>query len=196
MGNSWDHEELVAFIRVNELGQPSFMWWLFACTLPSHYLKQWSPVINWSFMNTLRWNFHQNAYIFSQQYALEHTVWQLWSCRLDISMLIHWGRVTHICVGKLTVLGSDNGLSPGRRQAIIWTNAGILFIGPLGTNCIEISIGIQTFSFKEMRMKLSSANWRPFCLGLNELTFWQRHPLCCVNWVVCVIIASGRKLYT
>ena len=33
--------------------------------------------------------------------------------------LTHWGRVTHICVGKVIILGSDNGLSPGRRQAII-----------------------------------------------------------------------------
>ena len=83
--------------------------------------------------------------------------------------LTHWGRVTHICVGKLTILGSDNGLSPGRRQAIIWTNAAISLIGPFGTNCREILIGIQTFSFKEMRLIMSSAKWRPFCLGLNEL---------------------------
>ena len=48
--------------------------------------------------------------------------------------LTHWGRVSHICVGKLTIIGSANGLSPGRRQAIIWTNAGILLIGPLRTN--------------------------------------------------------------
>ena len=39
-----------------------------------------------------------------------------------------------ICVGKLTIIGSDNGLLPGRRQAIIWTNDGILLIPPLGTN--------------------------------------------------------------
>ena len=32
-------------------------------------------------------------------------------------------RVMHICVSKLTIIGSENGLSPGRRQAIIWTNA-------------------------------------------------------------------------
>ena len=44
--------------------------------------------------------------------------------------LNHWGRVTHICVSKVTIIGSDNGLWPGRRQAIIWTNAAILFIGP------------------------------------------------------------------
>ena len=49
-------------------------------------------------------------------------------------LLIHLGRVTHICVGKLTIIASDNGLSPGRHQAIIWTTAGILLIGPLGTN--------------------------------------------------------------
>ena len=70
---------------------------------------------------------------------------------------------------KLTIIGSDNGLSPGRRQAIIWTNAGILLIGPLGTNFIEILIGIQTFSFKKMHLKMSSAKWHPFCLGLNAL---------------------------
>ena len=48
------------------------------------------------------------------------------------STLTHWGRVTHICVSKQTIIGSDNGLSPGRRQAIIWTNAGILLIRTLG----------------------------------------------------------------
>ena len=77
--------------------------------------------------------------------------------------------MTHICVGKLTIIGSDNGLSPGRRQAIIWTNAGILLIGPLGTNFSEILIGIQTFSFKKMHSKMSSGKWRPFCHGLNVL---------------------------
>ena len=54
--------------------------------------------------------------------------------------LTHWGRVTHKCVSKLTIIGSDNGLSPGQHQAIIWTNAGILLIRPLGTNFSEIKI--------------------------------------------------------
>ena len=60
--------------------------------------------------------------------------------------LTHLGRVMHICVSRLTVTGSDNGLSPGRRQAIIWTNDGILLIGPLGTNCSEnfIEIAIES----------------------------------------------------
>ena len=77
--------------------------------------------------------------------------------------------MTHICVGKETIIGSDNGLSPGRRQAIIWTNAGILLIGPLGTHFSEISIKILTFSLTKMRLKVSSTKWRPFCLGLNVL---------------------------
>ena len=39
-------------------------------------------------------------------------------------------------------MSSDNGLSPGRRQAIISTYVLILLIGPLGTNFSEILIEI------------------------------------------------------
>ena len=80
--------------------------------------------------------------------------------------------MAHICIGNLTIIASDNGLSPERRQAIIWTSAGILLIEPLVTNFSEISIGIQTFSFKKMHFKMSSAKWRPFCLGLNVFTLY------------------------
>ena len=64
-------------------------------------------------------------------------------------------------------MGSDNGLLPEQRQASIWTNAGILLIGTLGTNFGEIISEIHTFSFKKMLLKASSAKWQPFCLGLN-----------------------------
>ena len=84
--------------------------------------------------------------------------------------LTHWGRVTHICVSKLTIIGSDNGLSPDRHQVIIWTNDVLLLIGPLGTHFSEIFIEILTFSFKKMHLKVSSAIRRLFCLGLNVLT--------------------------
>ena len=67
-------------------------------------------------------------------------------------------------------IGSDNGLSPGRRHAIIWTNVGILLIGPLRTNFSEILIEIQTFSLKIMHLKMSSSKWRPFCPWEDELT--------------------------
>ena len=102
---------------------------------------------------------------------------ELTLCQIHISgdqpdklSLTHWGPVTHICVSKLTIIGSDNGLLPGRRQAIIWTNAGIFLIGSLGIDFSEILIAIQTFSFKKMHLKISSAKWRPFCLGPIVLT--------------------------
>ena len=87
-----------------------------------------------------------------------------------VGLLTHWDRVTYICVSYLTIIGPDDGLSPGRRQVIIWNNAGILLIGPWGTNFSKIVIGIQTYSFKKMHLKMSSAKWRPFCLGLNVLS--------------------------
>ena len=87
-------------------------------------------------------------------------------------VLTHWARVMHICISKLTIVASDNGLSPGRRQAIIWTNAGILLIGPLGTNFNEILIEIHIISFKKFHLKMSSGKRRPSCLGLNVLTHW------------------------
>ena len=90
---------------------------------------------------------------------------------LGLWPLTHWGRVTQICVSKFTIIGSDNGLSPIRRQAIIWTNAGILLIRTLGTNFSEILIQIHTFSIK----KMWSGKCRPFCLGLNVLTCEAGH---------------------
>ena len=63
----------------------------------------------------------------------------------------------HICLSKLTSIGSDNGLSPGQCQATNWTNAGILLIGSLATNFSEVSIEIYTFLFNKMYLKLSSA---------------------------------------
>ena len=77
--------------------------------------------------------------------------------------------MTHICVSKLTIIDSDNGLSPGRRQAIIWINAGKLSIGPMGTNFSEFLTEPYKFSFMKMLLKMSSGKRRPFCLGLNVL---------------------------
>ena len=73
--------------------------------------------------------------------------------------LTNWGWVTHLCVSKLTIIGSDNGLAP----------AGISLIGPLGINFSEIWIEIHAFSFIKMHLKMSSGKWRAYCLGLNLL---------------------------
>ena len=68
--------------------------------------------------------------------------------------LTTWGLVTYIYMNKLTSIGSDIGLLPRQCQAIIWTNGGILLIGPLGTNFSEILIEIYTFQFKKMHLKM------------------------------------------
>ena len=96
---------------------------------------------------------------------------QSWDCTdaSEVKSLTHWGQVTHICLGKLTIIGSDNGFAPGRRQAIIWTNAGIFLIGPLRTKFNEILIEIHAFSLKKIHLKRSSVKWWPFCLGPNVL---------------------------
>ena len=91
------------------------------------------------------------------------------SSNLTTIFLIHWGRVTHICIGK----PSDAYM----RQAIIWTNAWLLLIEPLGTNFSEILIGIQTFSSKKLHLKMSSAKWPPLCLGLNVLNHCWRYDM-------------------
>ena len=60
------------------------------------------------------------------------------------SLLTHSDRVTHICASKLIIIGSKNGLSPDRCQAIIWSSAGISLFWPNG-NFSEILIEIYRF---------------------------------------------------
>ena len=74
--------------------------------------------------------------------------WTAGACYLTI---IHWGRVTHIRVSKISIIGLENGL---HLVGIIWTNAGLLSIGSLGTNVSEISITILIFSFMKMHLKI------------------------------------------
>ena len=69
-------------------------------------------------------------------------------------------------------IGSDKGLSTVQRQAITWTNAAFLSIGPSGTNLSEIWIEIKHFSFMKMHLKLSSAKWQPFCPGELIVPWW------------------------
>ena len=97
-----------------------------------------------------------------------HLIDALHAKRVFIDSLTHWVRVTHIYVSKLTIIGSDNSLSPGRRQAIIWTNDGILLIGTLETDFSEILSEINIFSLREIYLKISPAKMpailsRPQC---------------------------------
>ena len=67
------------------------------------------------------------------------------------------------------IIGPGNGLSPVRSQAITWTHAGLFSIGLLGTYISEMWIGILSFSFKKMQLKMSLPKWRTFCPGGDEL---------------------------
>ena len=117
--------------------------------------------------------------------------------------LTHWGRVTHICVVKLTIIGSDNGLS---RQAIIWTNAGILLIGPLRTNFREIyvwnsNIFIQENALENVVGELASILSRPQCVNRmsNRRYIWYElltrvsHKSCTCCFVVNNMMAVNAE---
>ena len=81
--------------------------------------------------------------------------------------LTHWGRVTHICISKQTIIGSDNGLLPGQRQDIIWTSAGIVLIRTLGTNFSEILSEIR--AFENGVCKMASILSQPQCVNSFRL---------------------------
>ena len=100
---------------------------------------------------------------------------------LLLCFLTHWGRVTHICVSKLAIIGSDDRLLPGQHQAIIWTNAGILLIRPLGTKFSEMFVEIHTFSFKKIHLKMS----RPQCVNsMRHFNLWSHNVLHGTTWVL------------
>ena len=77
--------------------------------------------------------------------------------------------MTHIFVNKLTTSGSVNGFAPERRQTILWTNDGILLIGPLETNLSEIfyrnsNIFIQENALENVVCEMASILSRPQCV--------------------------------
>ena len=99
-------------------------------------------------------------------------LWKPFDCHLAPPLthcaLTHWGRVTHMAISKLTIIGSDNGLSPSWSQAITWTNVGILLIGPLGTNFSEINRNYNIFSqeneFESTVCKMAAMLSPPQCV--------------------------------
>ena len=97
--------------------------------------------------------------------------------RLYVSDLTHSDWVTHICVGKLDTIGSYNGLSHDRYQAITWPNDDVLSIRPLRTNFSEILFAIQTFTLRKKRLKLLSTK-------LVAILFWSQ----CVKHIFAAIV--------
>ena len=101
------------------------------------------------------------------------TIYEYIVCRMVASLsrhqcLTHRGRITHLCVNKPGHLWLDNGCRL-QRQAIVRTIARLLMIRTLGISFSEIWSKIQQFSHNKIKLKILSANWRPFCLGLSPL---------------------------
>ena len=88
----------------------------------------------------------------------------IWTWVVSITST-YWDWVTHMCVNKQNIIG----LSPDLRQAIIWTNAGILLIWPLWTNLSEMAIETRAFSSRKLHLKMSCEKCWTFCLDLNVL---------------------------
>ena len=57
------------------------------CSAPSHQLKQWWQIVDWTLMNKLQWNFHQIWNIFNQENAPEYVLYEM----AAISLRPHWG---------------------------------------------------------------------------------------------------------
>ena len=116
------------------------------------------------------------------------------------TLLTHWGRVMHICVTKLTIIVSDNGFSPGRCQPIVWTNAGILLIGPYEQILIEIQtfhwrkciwkcrISIAGHYFSASMCEIVTCRWQSY----EMMSFWHmRATLPCVYLSSCRLPATN-----
>ena len=95
----------------------------------------------------------------------------------------------HICIDNLTIIGSDNGLAPGRCQAIIWSNADIL----LGTNFSEISIEIQTFSFKKNAFESVVCKMAAI---LSRLQCVKKHPIADPLWYDLATLNLFRSIFS
>ena len=80
----------------------------------------------------------------------------------------HWGRVTHICVSKLTIIGSDNGLSSRRRLAIFWTSNIVnwtLTIKLQWNLNRNFYIFIHENAFENAVWKMATTSSRPGCVN-------------------------------
>ena len=98
-----------------------------------------------SFVNNSRCNFEELIST-NLTYLTYSNSWMGLYCTAyltEFCQLTYWGRVTHTYVDNLTIISSDNGLSPGRRQAIIWATIGILATN-VSENLIKIFL-LDTF---------------------------------------------------
>ena len=131
---------------------------------PSHYKIQGWHVVNYTLQNRKVVSFSIKKTLKKEKCLLN--VCAEWIHVLGnrvLKVISPWCRV-YAFVNWVSI-GSGNGLSSVRCQAITWTNADLLSVGPLGTNFSEILIEIQAFSSKKRHMKMSSAIFRQIVQG-------------------------------
>ena len=108
-----------------------------AYAAPGHHLNEWWLIDHWTLGNNICENqIKMQLFSFKKMHCKMSSAKCQPFCS-SFSVLTHWGQVTHICVSELTIIVSDNGLSSGWHQAIIWTNAWILFIGSLRVTTVK-----------------------------------------------------------
>ena len=102
-----------------------------------------------------------------------------------LSCLTHWGRVTYICIGNLTIIGSDNGLSPGWRQAQIHVSlthwGRVTYICVSNLTIIGSDNGLSAPSHY-LNQCWNIVNWTPrnkfqWNVNRNSYIFFQENPL-------------------
>ena len=167
LSHTWNEYDLCTWQNMHWISSVCFevnTEWSFFRT---HITLQWRNLLHpWIF-----WSFPFIIWTRFVHYAILLVIRRPWSIahrRAEISgqatqsnkfiLITLWGWATHICVNKLTITGSDNGLSPGRCQAIIWTNAGILSIGPLKTMFCEIFDAFMHFHTRKCVWKCRLEN--------------------------------------
>ena len=155
---------------------------LFQVKSCENVVAKWRPLYSFAAFNRDRCD--QESFMENKDQAVLYNIWShcshgrlyivLWHLHIVYQLIeAEWRIYASV---KHTNIASDNGLSPVRRQAIISTNADISSIRPWGTYFGDILVKIQNISFKELHLNMSSAKWRPFCIGLNVLTPQQPVP--------------------
>ena len=134
----------------------------------SHYLNQCSNIVNWALGTTFSEILLEIQTLSFKKMHLNVSSAKWRPFCLGLNVL----RRSDACVGKLTIIDSDNGLSAWTAPSHYLNQCWNIVNWPLGTNFSEILIGIHTFSFKKMYLKMSSAKRGPFCFGFNMLTMW------------------------
>ena len=134
---------------------------------PSHYMTQCWLAVNYTHRHEV-WSKYKyfQLRILDWKKLSTMSMWMAWvySGCLDLT---HWGRVTHICVGNLTIIGSDSGLSaPSHYLNQCWNIVNWTPRNKLQWNVYRNSyIFIQENPFENVVWKMVAILSRPQCVN-------------------------------